>query len=96
MDAFHSVEKTVEKMENGCRFTERVLAHGNGVEVLSLKKHISIQLLMLLNNIPRPEPSAKIEFSTDADKFGVMVRMAFGRFRGPRETERVRAPSYDA
>jgi hypothetical protein len=90
MDMFHSVEKTVEKMEDGCRFTERILKHGNGVEVLSLKKHISIQLLMLLNNIPRPEPTGtKIEFNTDVDKFSTMIRMAFGRFRKPGEAQQM-------
>lgn len=89
MDMFHSIEKTVERMEDSCRFTERILEHGNGVEVLSLKKHISIQLLMLLNNIPRPEPSVKIEFHTDTDKFGAMMKMAFGRFKRPDELNRV-------
>ena len=89
MDMFHSIEKTVERMEDSCGFTERILEHGNGVEVLSLKKHISIQLLMLLNNIPRPEPSVKIEFHTDIDKFGAMMKMAFGRFKRPDELTRV-------
>jgi len=89
MDMFHSIEKTVERMEDSCRFTERILEHGNGVEVLSLKKHVSIQLLMLLNNIPRPEPSVKIEFHTDTDKFGTMMKMAFGRFKRPDELNRV-------
>ena len=89
MDMFHSIEKTVERMEDSCHFTERILEHGNGVEVLSLQKHISIQLLMLLNNIPRPEPSVKIEFHTDVDKFGTMVKMAFGRFKRPDELNRV-------
>jgi len=89
MDMFHSIEKTVERMEDSCHFTERILEHGNGVEVLSLKKHISIQLLMLLNNIPRPEPSVKIEFHTDTDKFSVMMKMAFGRFKRPDELNMV-------
>ena len=89
MDMFHSIEKTVERMDDSCQFTERILEHGNGVEVLSLKKHISIQLLMLLNNIPRPEPSVKIEFHTDTDKFSAMMKMAFGRFKRPDELNRV-------
>ena len=33
MDVFHNVEKTIEKIEDGCKFAERVLKSGNETEV---------------------------------------------------------------
>ena len=34
MEMYRGVEKATEKMDTASKFTERVLAHGNGVEVL--------------------------------------------------------------
>lgn len=81
MDLYHNIEKAVEQIEDGCKFTERVLKNGNMVEVLLMKKNIRQQLLTLLNNIPRPEVNVKIEFVTDSDHFRRSVKEAFGHFK---------------
>ena len=81
MEMFHDVEKIVEKIEDGCKFSERILANGNAVELLVMKKQITLQMLTLLNNIPRPEMNIKIDFLTDNDKFEAMVKAMFGHFR---------------
>ena len=83
LELYHNVEKMAEKIEDGCRFSERVLDCGNGIEVLSVKKHITNQLLMLLNNIPRLEPAVTIGFQTDADKFKTAIDFVFGHIKKP-------------
>jgi uncharacterized protein YbaR (Trm112 family) len=81
MEMSNTTEKTSERIDDGCRFTERVLAHGNGVEILSLKKFVTMQLLTLLNNMPRLEAPRKIEFSTDYGQFEAVAKAAFGHFK---------------
>ena len=83
MEMFHNVEKTVDKIEDACKFTERVVKHANGVEVLTLKKLINMQLLTLLNNIPRGDLNIKIEFVSDSNKFTSAVNEHFGRINKP-------------
>jgi len=50
MEMHRGLEKAVEKIETASAFTERVLTHGNGVEILSMKKAIMMQLMMLRDN----------------------------------------------
>jgi tripartite motif-containing protein 2/3 len=83
MEMANNTEKTTERIDDSCKFTERILEHGNGVEVLSLKKLITHQLLTLLNNVPRLEPTVKIEFETDFDAFSTAVKSTFGHFKKP-------------
>lgn len=85
MDMYHNIEKAVEQIEDGCKFTERVLKNGNMVEVLLMKKNIRQQLLMLLNNIPRPDVNVKIEFVTDSDRFRRSIKEVFGHFKKSEE-----------
>ena len=85
MDLCHSVEKTVEKIEDGCKFTERLLKHGSGVEIALMKKAVSSQLLSLINNTPNVEPNTKIVFETDATMFEVAVRETFGSIKKDEE-----------
>ena len=33
MEAFNTVEKTSEKIDDGCKYTENVLKKGNAIEV---------------------------------------------------------------
>jgi len=91
MDMYHSVEKAVEKIETACQFTERVLENGNGVEVLSMKKLITEQLMSLLNNMPRPEPTISIDFQADAKVFAATVLATFGHFRKKDDCKKDRA-----
>ncbi len=76
----HNVEKTIEKIEDGCKFTERILEHGSGAEMLANKKLISSQLLSLINNTPKPEVNIKLEFQTNAQQFEDAITSAFGSF----------------
>jgi tripartite motif-containing protein 2/3 len=80
MDMYHGIEKAIDQMDTACRFTDRVLAHGNGVEILSMKKHITGQLLNLMNSMPRLEPAMTILFESDANAFAVSVAETFGHF----------------
>ena len=81
MELFHNVEKTIEKIEDGSTFTERVLKNGNAVEILLLKRQITDQMLSLINNTPKPDLNVKIEFETDAEKFEEAVKSTFGSFK---------------
>jgi tripartite motif-containing protein 2/3 len=83
MEMANNTEKTSERIDDSCKFTERILEHGNGVEILSMKKLITHQLLTLLNNVPRLEPTVKIEFETDFEAFSNTVRSMFGHFKKP-------------
>ena len=81
MEMHRGVEKAAEKIETASKFTERVLAHGNGVEVLSMKKPIMTQLLMLLDNMPCVITDVKIEFRVDPKAFAVAMLAACGHLK---------------
>lgn len=78
MDKFNDIEKTLERIDDGCKFTERVLEHGNMAEVLAVKKQITRQMLKLINNIPTPHMNIKIEFISDTEKFERVMKSTFG------------------
>ncbi|KAL7288747.1 hypothetical protein TKK_0016728 [Trichogramma kaykai] len=79
MDSFHSVEKTVEKIETACEFTNRLLEHGDAVEILSLRQVVCKQLTNLLKNMPKPSITSSIEFQTDYNSFEKIIQEAFGK-----------------
>jgi len=81
MEMHRGVEKAAEKMETASTFTERVLEHGNGVEVLSMKKPIMTQLLMLLDNMPPAVTDAGVEFRVDPKAFAVALMAACGQLK---------------
>ncbi|XP_013404938.1 B-box type zinc finger protein ncl-1 [Lingula anatina] len=97
MDVFHNVEKTIEKIDDGCKFTERVLKYGNTIEILCMKRQITSQLLSLINNTPNPDISVKIEFETDAEKFEQAVKEHFGHLKedqpAPAVTQHQQSPT---
>ena len=62
-------------MDDACKFTTRLLEHGNAIEVLSLKKLVGAQLLNLINNTPQPDVDTAIEFVTDIDKFEMAIKV---------------------
>ena len=78
METSHNVEKITEKMEDACVFANRILEHGNILEVLLMKKLVSSQLLSLINNCPKPEVSYTLDFITDTDKFSEAIKLNFG------------------
>lgn len=65
----HNVEKTLERIEDGCQFVERVLTNGNSTEVLTMKKLISNQLMSLIQNTPNADINVKINFHVDQEEF---------------------------
>jgi len=81
MEMHQGVEKAAEKIETASKFTERVLAHGNGVEVLSMKKAIMAQLLMLRDSMPRVVTDVSIEFRVDPKAFAVALLAACGQLK---------------
>lgn len=64
-----SVEKIVDRIENACRFTTRLLEHGDAVEILALRKVVGRQLHNLAKSILKPNVAHSIEFQTDYDLF---------------------------
>ena len=81
MEMCHNVEKSVEKLEDGCKFTEHVLNNGSGLQLLLMKKQISSYLISQINNAPSPEVNINIEFKTDAVVFEEACKKSFGSFK---------------
>ena len=52
-----------------------------------MKKRISMQLLLLINNTPKPDLNIRLEFQSDQDKFEEAVRMHFGTLKTGKEEE---------
>ncbi|XP_012286456.1 B-box type zinc finger protein ncl-1 isoform X2 [Orussus abietinus] len=80
MDNFFSVEQTVDRIEDACRFTSRLLEHGDAAEILALRRVVGTQLLNLIKNTPKLNVPCSIEFRTDYDHFEKTVKEAFGKF----------------
>lgn len=70
-----SVEKTVEKIEDACRFTTRLLEHGDSVEILALRRVVGSQLMNLSKNTPKNNITYSIEFQTDYNHFEKTVKV---------------------
>lgn len=73
----HSVEKTVEKIEDACRFTSRLLEHGDAVEILALRRIVGTQLMNLIKNTPKPNVSFSIQFQTDYNEFEKALKVGY-------------------
>lgn len=71
----YSVEKTAEKIEDACRFTSRLLEHGDAVEVLALRRIVGAQLMNLIKNTPKHNVTFSIEFQTDYNQFEKTVKV---------------------
>lgn len=65
----------MEKIEDACRFTSRLLEHGDAVEILALRRIVGMQLMNLIKNTPKPNVCFSIEFQTDYDQFEKAVRV---------------------
>lgn len=81
MDMLHNVEKCVEKTENACKFTNKLLQMANATEFSCLKKLISSQFLQLISATPKADVNFSLEFVSKADKFEQSAVDAFGKFR---------------
>ncbi|XP_056010419.1 brain tumor protein-like isoform X3 [Ostrea edulis] len=80
MDLFHNVEKTSEKIEDGCKYTELLIQHGTGLHCALMKKMISSQLMFLINNTPKPDIHINLDFHSDSGVFEEAVKKTFGTF----------------
>ncbi|XP_059618821.1 brain tumor protein [Phlebotomus argentipes] len=81
MDVLHNVEKSVEKIDNACKFTKRVLDQSNAPELLSLKKLIGCQFLNLVSTTPKAESNYSVEFNSNFEKFERLAHDSFGKFQ---------------
>ena len=81
MDSLHNVEESVQRIENTCKFTGKVLQQANGAEFLSLKQLISNQIHHLINSTPKTDLSYSLEFDSKYEKFEVLAQDTFGKFR---------------
>lgn len=67
------------------RFTERLLEHGNTMEILAFKRMVNAQVLQLVANVPSQHGiSVNIRFDNSAEAFEQLLkqpnigRLAFG------------------
>lgn len=81
MDLMQNIENTMGKIENTCKFTNRVLEQANAAEFLSMKKLIAAQFINLINTTPKCDINYSLTFDTKADKFEQMAQETFGKFR---------------
>ncbi|XP_034243852.1 brain tumor protein-like isoform X2 [Thrips palmi] len=81
MGSYHMVEKTMDKVDDACKFTSRLLRQGNNVEIVSLGNIVIAQLHKILATSPEPEVNTSIEFVTDGTKFQAAVKATFGALK---------------
>ncbi|XP_065366495.1 B-box type zinc finger protein ncl-1 isoform X2 [Calliphora vicina] len=81
MDLMQNIENTMGKIENTCKFTNRVLEQANAAEFLSMKKLIATQFINLINTTPKCDINYSLTFDTKAEKFEQVAHETFGKFR---------------
>ncbi|CAG9856619.1 unnamed protein product [Phyllotreta striolata] len=72
--------KTIDNMEDACKFTSRLLENGTVPEMMYLRKVVASRLIELSSKSPKLEKCYTIEFKSDLDKFDNVVKNNFGRF----------------
>lgn len=81
MDLMQNIENTMAKIDNTCKFTNRVLGQANAAEFLSMKKLIATQFINLINTTPKCDINYSLTFDTKAEKFEQVAQETFGKFR---------------
>ncbi|KAG1670646.1 Brain tumor protein [Nymphon striatum] len=81
MKTLEAVMSTYEKIEDACKFAENLVANGNGVEILSLKKLVQSQLLNLIDNIPYLDKDFSIVFQSDYERGEHVMKEVVGSFK---------------
>lgn len=76
----NEVGKTIDNLEDACRFAAKLLENGTVQEMMYLKQVVAKRLTQLLNSTPKFEHSFNIEFRTDFNRFGTIVKQHFGTF----------------
>ena len=83
MDMYNTVDKTIEKIEHGCKLGERYIESGNDTHILTMEKYICKQLTMLVNNTPKLDVTVNIQFDSDINNFTAASTKSFGSFTKP-------------
>ncbi|ESO04923.1 hypothetical protein HELRODRAFT_111386 [Helobdella robusta] len=83
MEMFHNLGKTVDKMEDACKFMERLVEHADAVEMMAVSKIVRAQMALLNDEVPRSDMSVKIEVESDPNKFAEATRQFFCAFKRP-------------
>lgn len=81
METMHSMEETMDRLEESSQFAGRLLEHGNAAEVLSLRKVVGARLTALVASTPSNDLTVNLEFHTDFNKFETALKATFGGFR---------------
>lgn len=76
IEASCRVEKTMDKVDDACKFTTRLLKQGDTIEITSLKNVVCAQLRKILATAPEPEVNTSIEFVTDVSKYQAAVKVS--------------------
>ncbi|KAG5898303.1 hypothetical protein JTB14_022992 [Gonioctena quinquepunctata] len=72
--------RTINNIEDACRFTSHLLDNGTAPEIMYLKKIVSSRLLALNANSSQMEHYFSIEFKSDFSSFEQVTKDQFGRF----------------
>lgn len=81
MDLMQNIQNTKGKIDNTCKFTNRVLEQANAAEFLSMKKLIASQFINMINTTPKCDINYSLTFDTKPDKFEQLTQETFGKFR---------------
>ncbi|XP_075156694.1 E3 ubiquitin-protein ligase meiotic P26 isoform X3 [Haematobia irritans] len=81
MDLMQNIQNTMGKIDNTCKFTNRVLEQANAAEFLSMKKLIASQFINMINTTPKCDINYSLMFDTKTDKFEQLAQDTFGKFR---------------
>lgn len=81
MDLMHNVEKSVEKTESACKFTNKLLQMSNAAEFMCMKKMISAQFVQLISDTPKADLHFSLELKPKIDNFEQLAADAFGKFQ---------------
>lgn len=81
MDLYNSTNNAVLKMEDACKFTTRLLKHGDGTEVAMLKKAVAAQIMNLVKDIPKLDVKFSFKFETNIEKFENIIHENFGKLK---------------
>ena len=74
----YKIEKKIEKIEDGCRFSERVQHYGSGVDLMMMKKLCVTQLCALKREISMTDAKFSLQFLPSEQAFENAIDCYFG------------------
>ena len=78
MELAHNVDRIIEKIEDGCRFTERVQHYGSGIDLMMVKKMCVKQLWSLQREISTTDTKFSLQFLPSEQAFENAIDRYFG------------------